>query len=268
MSNLAVKIEPVVEPVESVEYSNIISFDLVKSIREQEKAKPKPPNNAVAGQSSEVYAFKTKEEIAAMIKVFDKHIEEATNANQRQIAFKHRLLFIAGINLGLRASDLRTMRFSFFFNQDANGNLVWKDSYSLQPKKTRKYKKLVTLYFNDAVRAVINNYIAEYPINDINEYLFLSRKGNEPITVGGIRRIIKDAAKEAGLMSANYGSHSLRKTWARHCFEGASDKAKALVTLQKCLNHSDQLTTLKYIGILSEDIQDMYESINLGIDFL
>lgn len=267
MSNLAVKIEPVVEPVESVEYSNIISFDLVKSIREQEKAKSKPPNNAVAGQSSEVYAFKTKEEIAAMIKVFDKHIEEATNANQRQIARRNKMLFVVGLNVGVRASDLRTMRFSFFFSKRLNGELEWKDSYSIQPKKTRKYKKFVKLYFNQAVRKVVDDYVAEYPINDVNDYVFPSRKGDEPITVGGIRRILKDTAKEAGV-NQTVGSHSLRKSFGFWVWHNAEDKEKALVVLSQIYNHSTVATTRKYIGLLDDEIEDTFNSLDLGLDMI
>ena len=76
--------------------------------------------NKMTGQSSEVYAFRTKEEINAMINVLNKHIESALNNNQRQITARNKMLFLVGINLGIRASDLHDLQWSFFYDI-ANG---------------------------------------------------------------------------------------------------------------------------------------------------
>lgn len=222
--------------------------------------------NKVAGKDSEVYAFRTKEEIASILNVFDKHVEEAANNNQRQIACRNKLLFLVGINVGIRASDLRTLKYSFFFNVK-DGELQFKDFYVLQPMKQRKQKKFVKLFFNQTVKAAINNYIAEYPIENMEDYLFPSRKGNEPITVQMLWKVIKDAAAEAGI-DRNIGSHSLRKTWGFHCFHEADDKNKALVILQQCFNHSSTQVTMRYIGLIDEEISDMYNSIELGLDLI
>lgn len=239
--------------------SNVIQFVIPNNDNNdiEEVKEPHP----LTGQSCEVYAFRTKEEIAAMINVFDKHIEEAENDNQRQISFRNKMLFVIGINVGIRASDLRELRWSFFFNEDG----THKDSYKIQPKKTRKQKKFVTMYFNDAVKNMIDSYVAEYSYESIDDYMFASRKGGEPICVRSLCRIIKDAANEAGI-NQNIGSHSLRKTFGRFCFEQAEDKTRALVILQKAFNHSDSITTLKYIGLLDDDIEEMFNSLNLGID--
>ena len=51
-------------------------------------------------------------------------------------------------------------------------------------------------------------------------------------------------------------------------FEQAEDKTRALVLLQKAFNHSSQEVTLHYLGLLDEDIQDMYENVNIGYDFI
>ena len=114
--------------------------------------------NKVAGVSSEVYPFTTEAEIKSMIDVFNKHIDEATNDNQRQIACRNKLLFLIGINLGIRASDLCGLRYSFFINSDGS----FKDYYSLQPKKTKKTGKYVKLFFNETVKKAIADYVKEY----------------------------------------------------------------------------------------------------------
>ena len=219
--------------------------------------------NKTAGESSEVYPFVSEEEIKGMIDVFDKHIEEAQTENQRMIASRNKMMFLIGINVGLRASDLITLKWNFFFNNDGE----FKDSYSLQPKKTKKQKKFVKLYFNQVVKKAVTDYIVEYPIQDMDEYLFKSRKGDNHITEISLGRIIKDTAEEVGI-ERNICSHSLRKTFGRFIFHNAEDKNKALVVLQTIFNHSSPAVTSRYIGLTDDEVSDVFNELNLGIDFI
>lgn len=220
-----------------------------------------------AGKKCEVYAFRTDEEIKAMIDVYNKHIEEAANNGQRKIACRNKMLFVIGINIGVRASDLRLLTWDFFFEKNIDGSMSFRKSYSLRPKKTQKTGKYVNLYFNDAVKKIINWYIEQYPIDNPSDYVFKSRVGDGPITVNAMWRVIKDAAKEAGIKQ-NIGSHSLRKAWSRRLYDNAKDKSQAVVLLQTILNHSSANVTLKYIGILNEEIEEAFDGVNLGIDFI
>ena len=247
------------------QYPNVIPFKVVEKEVKHNKdgTVRRVAHNKCVGQESEVYAFRSKEEIKAMIDVFDKHIAGATNSDQRQIACRNKLLFMIGINVGIRASDLRSIRYSYFFNADK----TFKDFYVIQPKKQRKYKKFVKLFFNDTIKTAINNYIAEYPYKHLDDYIFASRKGDEPICEQSLWRIIKDTAREAGIKQ-NIGSHSLRKTFAYHIWHEATDKNKALVMLQQIFNHSNTITTMKYIGLMDEEMSDIYNNLNLGQEFL
>ena len=254
-----------------IERSNVIQFEVIKN-KEKEVKYNKDGSinrtrcNKLVGKDSEVYAFRTKEEITAMLKVLDKHIEEAKDDEKRRFAYRNKLLFLIGINIGIRGSDLRTLKWSFFFDKH-DDVLEFKDRYVLQPMKQRKQKKFVKLYFNQTVKTSINDYISKYPIENLDDYLFSSRKGDEPIEVKSLWRIIKNTAIEAGIKQ-NIGSHSLRKTWGFWCFHEAQDKNKALVTLQQCFNHSSTQVTLKYIGLMDDEIEDMYNSIELGLDYI
>lgn len=220
-----------------------------------------------AGKSVEVFAFKTDDEIKAMIDVFDRHINEAIGGTPKMLACRNKMLFIIGVNVGLRASDLRTLTWDFFFEQMPNGNLKFRDGYSIRPKKTSKRNKYVHLRFNDAVKRVIKWYIDMYPIENVKNYVFISRQGDDAISVDTMWRVIKNTAKEAGIKQ-NIGSHSLRKSFCRRLYDNANDKSKALVVLQKILNHSSSLTTLSYIGITNDDMDDAFDSINIGIDWI
>lgn len=217
----------------------------------------------IRNKSSEVYAFRTKEEILSVLSVFDRHIANATNENQRQIAERNKLLFLIGINIGIRASDLRTLRWSFFFDKTSDG-ISFKEFYTIQPKKQRKQHKYVKLFFNNAVKAAVEDYVGKYSV-DADDYLFSSRKGNAPIVEASLWRIIKDAAAEAGI-EQNIGSHSLRKTFGFWCWHEAEDKNKALVVLQQIFNHSSSQVTLRYIGILDDEVEEMFNSICLGMN--
>lgn len=223
----------------------------------------KTHSNRQKGISSEVYAFNTQEDIDAMINVLNENILYASTDQNKLIASRNKLLFILGINLGIRASDLRSVRWSFFFD-DIN-SLCFKDYYTIMPKKTANKSKYVTLYFNEAVKKGIVEYISEYPIKDINDYIFVSRKkDSESIEESSIWRIIKQTAVRAGIKQ-NIGSHSLRKTFGFWIWHNAEDKNHALCVLQMIFNHSSPATTAKYIGITAMEIEDTFNSISLGI---
>ena len=258
-------------PIRKQETNNVITLSVVNGkISKKPEVRynkdgsiDKRHTNKVAGVSSEVYPFTTQEEIKAVIDVFNERIEEATNEHQKQIACRNKMLFLVGINLSLRASDLVKLTYSFFLKEDG----TFKDFYTLQPKKTKKTGKFVKLYFNETVKKAITDYIEEYPISNMDEYLFKSRKGNESISERALWKIIVDVTADAGI-EKNVGSHTLRKTFGFWVWHNAENKSKALVTLQAIYNHSSQNTTMKYIGLMDDEISDVFNSLNLGIDFI
>lgn len=250
--------------------SNVIEFSIIEGGLSKQKVKlnkdgsvNKVRPNKVAGVSSEVYPFVSEEEIKAMIDVFDKHIAEAPDKNKKQIAARNKMLFLIGINIGVRASDLCGLKYSFFMNNDG----TFKEHYSLKPKKTRKTNKFVKLYFNQTVVKAITNYIEEYPIQNTDEYLFKSRKGSSHITEIALGKIIKDTAKEVGI-ERNICSHSLRKTFGRFIYHNAKDKNNALVILQTIFNHSSPAITSKYIGLTDDEVSEVFNELNIGLDYI
>ena len=262
---------PVFKPLVEQKRAKVIELPTIIRTTKQEKevrynkdgSVDKRQPNKVAGVSSEVYPFANETELKAMIDVLNKRIDEAPDENKKQIACRNKMLFLVGINLGIRASDLCGLQYSFFMNNDG----TFKDFYSLQPKKTKKTGKYVKLYFNETVKKAITDYIKDYPIEDMDEYLFKSRKGDNHITEISLGRIIKDIADEVGI-ERNICSHSLRKTFGYWVWHNAEDKEKALVMLMSIFNHSSIATTKKYIGIMDEEIEDVFNSLNLGLNFL
>lgn len=165
------------------------------------------------------------------------------------------MLFAVGISVGLRAGDLLSLKWHDIL--DNKGNIV--NTVTIIEEKTDK-KREFTL--NNTAKKGINTYLDS--INkDINydDYVFSSQKGGA-LTVGSAHKIVKTTLRELNI-KGNYGTHSLRKTWAYHQYINNSDNPMVLPYLQQMLNHSNQAVTLRYIGITKEVIKDFYNSVNL-----
>lgn len=150
--------------------------------------------------------------------------------------YRDYLLFVAGVNTGLRISDLLTLKVS---------DVRDKDHIVIKEKKTGKNKRfLINGCFKDNLDGYINS------MSD-DDYLFQSRNGqNRPITRMQAYRIINDASKKAGIKD-QIGTHTLRKTFGYHHYQ----KYKDVAILQDIFNHSAPSVTLRYIGI-NDDMKD------------
>jgi len=177
---------------------------------------------------------------------------------------RNELLFIFGINVGLRISDILKLKIEDLVK--SNFKTV-KDYVIITEKKTGKTKKF---YIGDIVKKVIENYIKELSNLDMNNYVFQSRKGeNMPITRQRAYRILNNAAEIVGLVEKNekgviisgeIGTHTLRKTFGYHAYQNGS----SLELLMDIFNHSSKSQTLRYIGITEEQKREVYLQSNLG----
>ena len=162
------------------------------------------------------------------------------------------MLFVVGINVGLRVGDLLKLKIKDVI--DNNGN--FKDKIFITEEKTDKTRNLK---LNDSVKESIKLYLDSLKSYDMDDYLFKSRKGNKPLRVDSTHKIIKNTLRELNI-KGNYGTHTLRKTWSYHIYMSNSSNPRILAILQKALNHSSQAVTLRYIGIEQEEILDLYDS--------
>lgn len=155
------------------------------------------------------------------------------------------LMFLTGINSGMRVSDIVKLN----VNDVRNSNGTMKEHITIIEKKTKKLKKF----------PLCNNLLVEmekYTRNlEQGEYLFKSRKGkNKPITTTQAYRIIVNAGERVGIK--NIGTHTMRKTFGYHHYK----KFKDIAILQEILNHSDPSITLRYIGINQDEINRAYKT--------
>ena len=107
----------------------IISFGIVNGNKKEKQLTKsgetkKTHSNKEADISSEVYPLKTKEEISSVINVLDFKSDIAPTPEKVQIACRNKMMWLIGMNIGIRASDLRTLKWSFFFDI-VNGERVY-----------------------------------------------------------------------------------------------------------------------------------------------
>lgn len=183
--------------------------------------------------------------------------------NQR---YRDNMLFIVGINFGLRVSDLLTLRFAQLINED----FTFKTSFPILEKKTkntRKVKRNRYISINDAVMDAITLYL-EHSHSKLDDYMFRSTSNNginknQPISRSMVDKMLKGVAKDLNLEN-KMATHSLRKTFAYHQMVMSGNDPRKLLLLQKMFGHSSAAQTLDYIGITSEEIEEAYMNLNLG----
>jgi len=181
--------------------------------------------------------------------------------------FRDNMLFIVGINFGLRVSDLRMLRFSNLINDD----FTFRDRFPILEKKTkntRKRQRNRYITINSAVIDAVTLYLENTPGVRLDDYMFKSVSNNSsgknaPMSKQGVDLILKGVARDLGLGN-RMATHSLRKTFAYHQMVMSGNDPRKLLLLQKMFGHSSAAQTLDYIGITSEEIDDAYRNLNLG----
>ena len=149
--------------------------------------------------------------------------------------YKNFLMFVIGINTGLRIGDILELKVK---------DLRDKTHIKIIEQKTGKIKRLL---INSSLKQEIDKFIKGMEEED---YLFQSRKGkNHPISRVQAYRILNSAGAKVGLKEI--GTHTLRKTFGYWHYKQNKDVA----LLQEIFNHSAPSVTLRYIGI-NEDIKD------------
>ena len=159
------------------------------------------------------------------------------------------LLFIMGINSGLRAGDLLQLRVGPFKNAQVDVKIP------LREQKRGKHREIVV---NESIKEALGYYFSHFKPGD-DEFLFKSRKGNGPLGVSAVNLLVKGWCKAAGLIG-NYGSHTLRKTFgtiARTVYGTPWE------IISKVYNHSSPRTTLAYLGIQDDDVNEVFRQCSI-----
>ena len=251
--------------------SNVITFPASSNINVNNLKRPsrsladgliKPAEN---GEVSELAKEREAEPIKDMRDII--RISEYLIENER---YRDNMLFVVGINFGLRVSDLRLLRFTDIIDD----TFTFRDCFEIWEKKTRntrKTKKNRRITINDAVVDAVTLYLQHTENVSLSDYMFRSdsnngRDQNVPIHRNSIDRILKGIAKDLHL-PYRIATHSLRKTFGYHQMVMSNNSPRKLMLLQKMFGHSSMAVTLDYIGITDGEIEEAYSHLNLGSSY-
>lgn len=182
----------------------------------------------------------------------------------REQNIRNELLFIFGINVGLRISDILKLTFDDVINFKT---MRAKEYVIITEKKTSKTKKF---YIGSIVSKLIEGYMDTIDTVLPETYVFCSKKSeNKPISRQHAWYILNYGAEMIGLVardingkiiSGEVGTHSMRKTFGYHAYTGGT----TIELLMDIFNHSSKTQTLRYIGITEDQKKDVYMQSNLG----
>ena len=164
-----------------------------------------------------------------------KAISKLTSANPRD-----HLLFVMGINNGLRACDLVKVQVGDIRYLKVGDTLTIKES------KTGKDNILVV---NKTVYKALQTYLEAVRPDD-GAYLFASRKGESHLQSQAVSKLVKKWTRAINL-KGNYGAHTLRKTWG---YIQRTMHGVGFEIICKRYNHSSPAITMRYLGIQDKEV--------------
>jgi integrase len=200
--------------------------------------KIKNPNRPKKGQRITVEPIRRVEDVKAI-------------ARMLHDSPRNHLLFILGVNNGLRAGDLLKLRV--------------KQVRYLKPGETLTIKEGKTgkdnvLAVNKTVYRALQHYLETLRPGD-EDFLFKSKKGNNrPITIQAVNNYIKKWTKAIRLRG-NYGAHTLRKTW------GYIQRTKFGVGFElicRRFNHASPAVTMRYLGVEDKEVNGILMNNEIG----
>ena len=157
---------------------------------------------------------------------------------------RDKLLFVMGVNSGLRVQDLLALKIGDVKDVQIGERIT------LREKKTGKENVII---LNKETKAALDGYLATVKDDD-EHFLFKSRKGrNYPLTTYAVTKYVKKWT-EAINLKGNYGAHSLRKTWTYH---QRKTFGVSWEVLAKRLNHSSPSITRRYLGVQEEEVEEI-----------
>lgn len=212
-----------------------------------------PKTNAYSDFKSD---GKRKAHAADSIRSYDDyHAIEQYYLNRGQI--RNWAMWTIGVSLGLRISDLLSLKF---------GNFIDTDRKTIKPRiqiYEQKTGKLNNCLVTESVKIALDKYLESirYRFN-LNEYLFPSKKTKEKMYEESGWRILSTAGKTLKLPLV-IGSHTMRKSFANivACVDKSCIDMNAITKVQGLLNHSDQRVTMTYLG----SYQEMFDRARIAV---
>ncbi len=203
------------QPVEKIK-NNVVQLDVVKKAKQYPKLKTDgvekqtPNNNSVDRWG---HPIREKSDVKKCINYLFEKALSATRLDTQRAAYLNWFLFVVGINIGLRVSDLTQLKWDNIFEADMK---TFVDGRNKEEQKTGKMKLICP---NEYMKKVVKEYLYFSDVDPkADEYVFLSGRKNQgggysSISDAAVEKMIKEVTGLCGI-TGNYNTHSLRKTYA------------------------------------------------------
>jgi integrase len=144
-------------------------------------------------------------------------------------------------------------------------SLTWHDiwnrcSLTVTEKKTGKTRKIP---FNLQTQERIGEAYLLMKRPNPNELIFYNKKTRKPFTIQYINQMAKRWKEKYDLNIDHFSTHTFRKTFGRYVYDTSKDKSEALILVNSILNHSTIDVTKVYIGLRQDEVNSVFNSINL-----
>ena len=151
-------------------------------------------------------------------------------------SLKYKAIMATTYSAGLRVSEIRKLQLT-----DIDGQRM------LIHVRDGKGKKDRYVMLSEQLVVLLRQYYKSRKKK--GPYLFVGNNAQRPLSAGAIHRVLKMAAKKAGL-SKKVSMHTLRHSFATHLLEAGGD----IRVLQVLLGHSTIRTTIQYTRVSSQHL--------------
>ncbi|MCX2741462.1 tyrosine-type recombinase/integrase [Pontibacter anaerobius] len=167
---------------------------------------------------------------------------------KRDQKLKEYLVIATGCYLGLRAKDLLSLKWE---------DLLDKESLTITESKTQKKRHLTINQNLTEILLYVKSRLEEIGRFNREDYLFRNRRGGR-YTIQHLNGLLKDTFSHYRVKVQNSSSHTLRKTFGKRVWEMDGKSERSLIYLSEIFSHSSIAITKRYIGIVQQDIQNIY----------
>ena len=186
-------------------------------------------------------------------------IRKVSEAFDGTYAVRHRSLFMLGVSVGGRISELLALKVGDVWQ---NGKPVKDLLFDRNIVKGGEVSRAVPVNADgrEAIEALIAWHTELFGSIDADRPLFPSRKGqgSKAMTRISAHRALKPAFEAAGL-NGKLGTHSLRKSYAQRLYEQTND----IYAVQEMLGHKSVVTTQRYLGVNYASVRDASEAMSI-----
>ena len=176
--------------------------------------------------------------------------------NDNRYAVRNMTLMLLGLNIGLRAKELASLKVSDVLTDD----FKIRDMCVLAKEQTKR-DEANRIFFNIAIRKQLATYLNDDAFKHLqhrrDSTLFIT-KNNTAFTTNTLVNLFAQLFKLANIQQAS--THSFRRTFATVL----NDNATNVFTIQKLMRHKNIATTMLYVNVTDTQLINATNNLKLG----